>query len=148
MNYIKAAVLASIVLTFLVLAAPAAAESQKYRATFVEIGGDTGTGSSCGSGTISGLGHVANQCIEFDACGINCHERTISFGDGSTLFIEESVVHVITHGNSAGFLEIADDHGGHRPLRGGDGQWYWRGRSQLGCRDHRVGHHHARLTIH
>ena len=34
------------------------------------------------------------------------HERTITFGDGSTLFVEESVVGVITHGTSTGFLEI------------------------------------------
>ena len=106
MKRIKASVLASIALTVFALAAPAAAQPQKYRATFVEIGGDTGTGSSCGSATISGLGHVANQCIEFDACGINCHERTITFDDGSSLLVEESVVGVITHGHSAGFLEI------------------------------------------
>jgi hypothetical protein len=117
MKRIKAAVLASIALTFFALATPAAAESQKYRATFVEIDGDTGTGSSCGSATISGLGHVANQCIEFDACGINCHERTITFGDGSTLFVEESVVGVITHGNSTGFLEIT------QTIAGGTGRF-------------------------
>ena len=101
----------------LALAAPAAAESQKYRATFVEIDGDTGTGLSCGSATISGLGHVANQCIEFDACGINCHERTITFDDGSILFVEESVVVVITHGNSTGFLEIT------QTIAGGTGRF-------------------------
>ena len=106
MKRIRASVPASLALMILVLAPPAAAETQKYHATFVEIDGDTGTGSSCGSATISGLGHVANQCIEFDACGINCHERTITFDDGSSLLFVESVVGVITHGESAGLLEI------------------------------------------
>jgi hypothetical protein len=117
MKRIKAAVLASIALTLFALATPAAAEPQKYRATFVEIGGDTGTGSSCGTGTLSGFGHVANQCIEFDACGINCHERTIVFDDGSVLVVEESVVGVITHGNSTGFLEIT------QTIAGGSGRF-------------------------
>jgi hypothetical protein len=117
MERIKAVILASIALAILALAAPAAAEEQKYRATFVEIGGDTGTGSSCGSGTFSGLGHVANQCIEFDACGINCHERTIAFDDGSTLLVVESVVGVIAHGDSVGFLEIT------QTIAGGTGRF-------------------------
>ena len=117
MTRIKATVLASITLLFFAFAAPAAAGPQKYRATFVEIGGDTGTGSSCGSGTISELGHVANQCIEFDACGINCHERTITFDDGSVLLVEESVVGVITHGDSTGFLEIT------QTIAGGTGRF-------------------------
>ena len=95
---IRTSVLASAALMILA-AAPASAETRQYRATFVEIGGDTGTGS-CGSGTISGLGHVAEQCVVFDACGINCHERTITFDDGSTLLIVESVVGVISHGNA------------------------------------------------
>jgi hypothetical protein len=97
--------LASLAVMMLVLAAPASASTHTYHATFVEIGGDTGIGS-CGSATISGFGHVADQCIVFDACGPNCHERTITFDDGSTLVIHESVVGVISHGKSAGFLEI------------------------------------------
>jgi hypothetical protein len=100
--------IASVVVVTLVLAAPVSASTQTYHATFVEIGGDTGT-SSCGSATISRLGHVAYQCIEFDACGPNCHVRTIEFDDGSTLVIHESVKGVIAHGNSAGFLEISQD---------------------------------------
>ena len=95
----------SLALVILAVAAPATAATQKYRATFVEMNGDV-AGVSCGSATISGLGHVAEQCIAFDACGVNCHERTITFDDGSTLLILESVVDVITYGNSAGFLEI------------------------------------------
>jgi len=117
MTRIKATVLASITLMIVAFAAPAAAGPQKYRATFVEIGGDTGTGLSCGSATISGLGHVANQCIEFDACGVNCHERTITFDDGSVLLVEESVVGQITHGDSTGFLEIT------QTIAGGTGRF-------------------------
>ena len=105
MKRIGAYILTATALMLLATAAPANAETRKYRATFVEIDGDNGT-MSCGSGTISGMGHVANQCIVFDACGINCHERTIEFEDGSSLLIVESVVGVLTHGDSAGFLEI------------------------------------------
>ena len=69
-------------------------------------------GISCGSATISKLGHVANQCVVFDACGPNCHVRTITFDDG-TLLIHESVVGAVSPGNSSAagpnapiFLEI------------------------------------------
>ena len=96
----------------LVLAAPASASTQQYHATFVEIGGATPTGS-CGSATISELGHVAYQCVAFNACGPNCELRTITFGDGSTLVMHESIVGTISPGNSAAaganaplFLEI------------------------------------------
>jgi hypothetical protein len=75
----------------LVLAAPAMASTQTYHATFVEIDGGF-PGGSCGSATISQLGHVADQCVFFDACGDNCEVRTITFDDGSTLVIQESIV--------------------------------------------------------
>ena len=88
------------VAVMLVLAAPATASTQTYRATFVEIGGAI-PGGSCGSATISELGHVAYQCVAFDACGPNCEVRTITFDDGSTLLIHESIVGVISPGNSA-----------------------------------------------
>ena len=117
MKRIGISMLASIALMLLVTAAPATAETRNYHATFVEIGGDAGTGQSCGSATISGIGHVANQCIQFDACGINCHERTIVFDDGSSLLIVESVVGVIMHGTSAGFLEI------NQTIAGGTGRF-------------------------
>jgi hypothetical protein len=98
----------------LVLAAPATASTQAYHATFVEIGsGGPPAGISCGSATISELGHVANQCVVFNACGPNCHVRTITFDDGSTLVIQESIVGTISPGNSSAaganaplFLEI------------------------------------------
>jgi hypothetical protein len=83
----------------LALAAPASASTQKYEATFVEIGGAV-PGGSCGSATISGLGHVAFQCVAFDACGTNCELRTITFDDGSTLLMHESIVGLLSPGNS------------------------------------------------
>jgi hypothetical protein len=97
----------------LVLAAPAGASTQKYHATFVEIGsGGPAAGTACGSATISQLGHVANQCIVFNACGPNCHVRTITFDDG-TLVIHESIIGTISPGKSSAaganaplFLEI------------------------------------------
>src|SRR5881398_3431730 len=81
----------------LVLAAPATASTQTYHATFVEIGGAV-PGGSCGSATISEVGHVAYQCVAFDACGPNCEVRTITFDDGNTLVIHESIVGVISPG--------------------------------------------------
>ena len=98
--------LGSLLVMMLVLAAPAAASTtQPFHATFVEVGGITETGS-CGSATISGLGHVAYQCVVFNGCGPNCELRTITFDDGSTLVIQESIVGVIAHGQSAGLFEI------------------------------------------
>jgi hypothetical protein len=102
----------------LALATPAmAATTLKYHATFVENGaGQTSCapGTSCGSATISELGHVAFQSIVFNACGPNCNIRTITFDDGSTLLIQESIVNVISPGNSSAagtnaplFLEIS-----------------------------------------
>jgi hypothetical protein len=87
----------------LALTAPAvAATTMSYHATFVEIGsGGPAAGVSCGSATISRLGHVANQCIVFNACGPNCHVRTITFDDGSTLIIRESIVGMISPGKTS-----------------------------------------------
>jgi hypothetical protein len=84
----------------LVLAAPATASTQTYHATLVEIGGAI-PGGSCGSATVSELGHVAYQCVAFDACGPNCEVRTITFDDGSTLLIHESIVGVVSPGDSS-----------------------------------------------
>jgi hypothetical protein len=105
---------AASLVVLLALAAPATASTQTFHATFVEIGsGGPAAGVSCGSGTISELGHVANQCIVFNGCGPNCHVRTITFDDGSTLVIHESIVGVISPGESSAaganapqFLEI------------------------------------------
>src|SRR5437870_3087807 len=81
-------------------ASATASTTQPFHATFVEIGGVTPTGS-CGSATVSQLGHVAHQCVVFDGCGPNCELRTITFDDGSTLVIHESIVNVISHWNLA-----------------------------------------------
>jgi hypothetical protein len=113
MKLLKLAFAAISVVVLLVLAAPAMATTTlKYQATFVEIGGAV-PGGSCGSATISGVGHVAHQCVAFDACGPNCEVRTITFDDGSTLTMHESIVGVISPGDSSAaganapqFLEI------------------------------------------
>jgi hypothetical protein len=113
MKLVSIALAAAVTVVLVAATAPAlAATTLNYHATFVEIGGVT-SGESCGSATISGLGHVANQCVVFDACGPNCEVRTITFDDGSTLLIHESIVNVISPGNSSSagtnapqFLEI------------------------------------------
>ncbi len=94
------------------LVSGANAATLNYHATFVEVGGAI-PGGSCGSATISGIGHVAHQCVTFDACGPNCEVRIITFDDNSTLTIHESIVGVISPGNSSAagvnapqFLEI------------------------------------------
>ena len=98
--------LGSLAVVILALAAPGTASTtQPFYATFVEVGGVTEEGS-CGSATISGLGHIAYQCVVFNGCGDNCELRTINFDDG-TLVIHESIIGVIQHGKSAGMLEIA-----------------------------------------
>src|SRR5947208_1353757 len=80
----KITTLALLALTLgLVVTASASASATQYHATFVEVGGAI-PGGSCGSATISGAGHVAYQCVYLNACGDNCHVRTITFDDGST----------------------------------------------------------------
>lgn len=111
----------AVLLTF---AAPAtAATTLSYHASFVEIAGAV-PGGSCGSATISELGHVAYQCVAFDACGSNCEVRTITFDDGSTLLMQESIVGVILPGESSAagtnapqFLEIT------QTIAGGTGRF-------------------------
>jgi hypothetical protein len=86
------------------LAAPAAAETTlTYHVTFVENAGGQATcppGTSCGTANIAGVGHLTTQMIVFNACGPNCHLRTITFDDGSKLFVQESIVNTILPGNS------------------------------------------------
>jgi hypothetical protein len=100
-KHIKRSTLAlAVAAAALAVAGPApAASTFHYHATFVEIGGVTG-GGSCGSATISGLGHVAHQCVAFDACGPNCEVRTITFDDG-TLVMHESIVSTVSPGQSS-----------------------------------------------
>lgn len=85
------------VLALLSSAAPAGASTTlPYQSVFVEpYGGpnqspfDCGGAPSCGSGTISGLGHIAYEEISFNDCGLGCHTRDLVFGDGSSLWIQE-----------------------------------------------------------
>ena len=65
----------------------AAATTSSYEATYVEPFGDCAPGTSCGSASISGIGHSTNQVVQFNACGFGCHIRTVTFDDGSTLLI-------------------------------------------------------------
>jgi hypothetical protein len=104
--------LVALMLSIALVSGASAATTTDYHATFVEVGGAI-PGGSCGSATISQIGHVAHQCVAFDACGANCEVRTITFDDGSTLTIHESIVGVISPGNSSAaganapqFLEI------------------------------------------
>lgn len=79
----------------LVAAIPAAAATTfVYEATYVEpVGGPNQSpfscapGTSCGSASISGIGHSDYQVVQFNACGFGCHIRTVTFDDGSTLLI-------------------------------------------------------------
>ena len=91
--------------TLLVAASPAAAQTTvTYRVTFVENAGGQATcppGTSCGTANIAGVGHLTTQMIVFNACGPNCHLRTITFEDGSTILVRESIVNIISPGNSA-----------------------------------------------
>jgi hypothetical protein len=96
---------AALVAALAVAGSASGSTTTTYRATFVEVGGLV-AGVSCGSATISGLGHVPYQCVVFDGCGPNCELRTITFADGSTLVMHESIVGLVTPGNSAGFFEI------------------------------------------
>jgi hypothetical protein len=86
--------LAGCVAAFLVAIPASAASTRPYEATYVEpVGGPNQSpfscapGTSCGSASISGIGHSENQVVQFNACGFGCHIRTVTFDDGSTLLI-------------------------------------------------------------
>jgi hypothetical protein len=93
----KTLIASAALLALLVNAAPAGASTTvPYQSVFVEpYGGpnqspfDCGGAASCGSGTISGLGHIAYQEIQFNDCGLGCHSRNLVFRDGSSLWIRE-----------------------------------------------------------
>lgn len=99
MKKLTTVALLGLMLALIVTASASASTTSSYSATFVEIGGAV-PGGSCGSATISGAGHVALQCVALGACGPNCHLRTITFVDGSTLVMQESVVGARLPGNS------------------------------------------------
>jgi hypothetical protein len=74
--------------TACMLALPAAAATTiSYEATYIEPFGACAPGTSCGSASISHVGHSTNQVVVFNACGFGCHIRTVTFDDGSTLVI-------------------------------------------------------------
>ncbi len=89
--------LAALAAALAVVAPATAATTTTYEATFVEpVGGpmqspfSCAPGTSCGSASISGIGHADTQVVNFNACGLGCHVRTVTFDDGSTL-----VIHVV-----------------------------------------------------
>jgi hypothetical protein len=95
----------------LMVAAPAVASTTAdYQFTSVEpVGGPVqspfscAVGTSCGSVTISGLGHATSDVIVFNnACGVGCNIRTITFDDGSTLEIAEQIVGIRSPGDYGG----------------------------------------------
>lgn len=85
-----------VVVAALVAAVPAVADTTvPYEATYVEpVGGPNQSPfscpprTSCGSASISGIGHAAYQVVRFNVCGFGCHVRTVTFDDGSTLLIQ------------------------------------------------------------
>lgn len=80
--------LAVVAAALLLVVVPAsAATTFGYEATFVEPFDGCAPGTSCGTASISGLGHSDNQVVLFNACGFGCHIRTVTFDDGSTLVI-------------------------------------------------------------
>ena len=87
MNRLLLALATWIVTTCLAVSPAAAATTFSYEATYVEHFGDCAPGTSCGSASISQLGHSASQVVVFNACGFGCHIRTVTFDDGSTLVI-------------------------------------------------------------
>ena len=95
-NAAAAVVLAALAVALVNVAPVSAATTADYQATFVEpYGGPRQSpftcpaGTSCGTANVSGLGHVPYQLIVFNDCGLGCHVRTLTFGDGSTLVIRE-----------------------------------------------------------
>jgi hypothetical protein len=88
-------VLALAAVAAVIAAAPAtAATTVGYQATYVEPRGgpnqspfSCAPGTTCGSVSISGIGHSDNYFGTFNVCGFGCHVRTITFDDGSTLLI-------------------------------------------------------------
>jgi hypothetical protein len=95
MRKLGLALAAAVAVAALVAAAPATAGTFAYEATYVEpVGGPNQSpfscpaGTSCGTASISGIGHASYQIVNFNACGFGCHHRTVYFDDGSTLLIQ------------------------------------------------------------
>lgn len=86
------AFLSAVGAALLVASAATADTVRSYQATYVEpVGGPNGSpfacppGTSCGSASVSGIGHASYQLVEFNAYGFGQHRRTVYFDDGSTL---------------------------------------------------------------
>jgi hypothetical protein len=80
---------------FIVAPASAQQTTVAYHATFIEpYGGPQSSpfscpaGTSCGAATVAGFGH-GSTLVAFAGCGPDCHVRTITLDDGSTLLINE-----------------------------------------------------------
>jgi hypothetical protein len=104
-NLPRFAIAVAVLVTSLIVAAPGFGQTTlSYRVTFVENAGGQATcppGTSCGTANIAGVGHLTTQMIVFNGCGPNCHVRTITFEDGSTLVVHESIVNTISPGRSS-----------------------------------------------
>jgi hypothetical protein len=94
-SLLRLGLLFSALTTALTLAPPAGASTTvTYQATYVEpYGGpqqspfSCDAGTTCGSASISSFGHSEVQVGVFNACGVGCHIRTVTFADGSTLVL-------------------------------------------------------------
>lgn len=105
LNLPRLAIATAAVVASLIVGGSASAQTTvTYHVTFVENAGGQATcppGTSCGTANIAGVGHVTTQMIVFNGCGLNCHVRTITFEDGSTIIVHESIVNTISPGRSA-----------------------------------------------
>jgi hypothetical protein len=87
--------LAASTAALVVVGTAAASTTVAYQATYVEpVGGPNQSpfscppGTTCGSASISAIGHASFQVATFNVCGFGCHHRTVTFDDGSTLLIQ------------------------------------------------------------
>jgi hypothetical protein len=83
-----------------------------WKATFNErFGGainspfDCPPGTSCGTGEVTGLGQ-AKTLVVLGACGVMCNALTLTFGDRSTLVMDEYASNFQTPGNSANAFSL------------------------------------------
>jgi hypothetical protein len=109
-----------VALVALVATGPATAETTvAYQATYVEaIPPPASCPGSCGTASISGIGHAPSQVVEFNFYGLGMHRRTVTFADGATLVIKVTDVPCafcfVSPGNSGNhpwspaFLEIEE----------------------------------------
>jgi hypothetical protein len=87
MNRLLLALAGCVAVAILLVVPAGASTTLSYEATYVEHFGSCAPGTSCGSASISQLGHSDDQVVVFNACGFGCHIRTVTFDDGSTLLL-------------------------------------------------------------